>query len=537
MKPTPLSPDVQLIEFQQRGIADIVSAYENGHIGVVLRGGTGIGKMYMKALTIRTMLEKDMLNVPEGSVWPFPVLWLAPKSVKEQTKEVIQKCGIAHVVQVMSYGEIKASVGTAIFLDYITVLLPGGQPHIKPVWKPMFVPALLVCDEMQKLKNITSMITSVVTECPQRVKWLGASATPWQRVADARCTLIRCGAVCRPYNNFPAKDNNVAQILAAIASPRHPNDYSPSSVQRLRDTLDPYIVEMKNVRFKFATKTVFKEVGFRNAEQAAAYADAHGEYVREMAKKGKSGGTGLLVAIAKFKEKAEFLRYQQMAETAFEAATKQNKQVLIGVNYLNTARGIWTHIVKVLHVSPAKIAFIVGGQTEKARQQQVTNFQTGVADYIVVTTTSGGVGISLHHDRASTKPRHVVIPLPWSAIDLVQFLGRGHRLTSQSATTQEIIAIANTVETSRVVPKLKLKVKCISKSVTAKEQFCTLFEDAERPDEEAKAIDEEIAEEVETERHVGEVEKEDEASDDTDSITGEGLSNQEDDEAMPTTYR
>jgi len=524
----PILPSVQLIDWQQRAVEEIVDKlYGNtNYQGVVLRGSTGLGKMYIAALAIRRMVDEGKLVLPAGSITPFPVLWLCPKSVKIQTNRVLKECGIFHLCLVMSYGELKAKLGTDLFLEYVTTI-ENGQPVIKPVWKHSFLPAIVKCDEIQKLKNRGAMITSVMCACPSSVKWLGASATPWQRVSDARCSLIRTAATPKPYYYFPANYKNVEAITHSIASPKHPDEYSPSSVERLRESLEPWIVELKGVRFKYPSSTKCKVIQFKTSEQRTQYENAYLEYLEELRKANKNtehGSMAILVAMQKFRQKAEFLRYAQLAERGYEAVTQSGKQVIFGVNFIDTARGIWTHLVKVLGVPKERISFIVGGQTEKARQLAVDNFQQGKSDYIVVTTTSGGVGISLHHDRASTKPRHVVIPLPWSAIDLVQFLGRGHRLTSLSPTTQDMLLFADTIETQKVMPVLERKVKCISKSVTAKEQFSTLFERSAGDDIDREESDK-IAEIVETDAHKGDT---DNGIDDSEEgITGEGLENQE----------
>jgi hypothetical protein len=181
-----------------------------------------------------------------------------------------------------------------------------------------------------------------------------------------------------------------------------------------------------------------------------------------------------------------------------------------------------------------RVGFVVGGQNQNERQRMVDEYQDGKLDIILITVRSGGVGLSLHHDRPTTKPRHVVTPIPWSAIDLVQFLGRGHRLTSLSPTTQESLLYNNTVETEKVFPVLKNKVKCLSKCVTAKEQFCTLFE-PENEDVNMEESDE--INEAETEQR--EANKSENVDDvDSGNESGyEGLESVDGELPLPTSYR
>ena len=95
---------------------------------------------------------------------------------------------------------------------------------------------------------------------------------------------------------------------------------------------------------------------------------------------------------------------------------------------------------------------------------------------MLLTVAAGGVGISLHHEdtHANAKPRHIILPPTWSAIDLIQCVGRSHRLTSCSNTLQEVIWYKGTIE-ERVAAVVRNKVACINKAVTAKEQWSSLF--------------------------------------------------------------
>jgi hypothetical protein len=136
-------------------------------------------------------------------------------------------------------------------------------------------------------------------------------------------------------------------------------------------------------------------------------------------------------------------------------------------------RKVYTELVK-LGLSKDKIAFIIGGQTPTKREAQRQLFQTGKADVMLFTMRSGGVGISLHHDTEQGRPRHIIIPPTWSAIDLVQALGRGHRITSISDTTQDVVWYKDTIE-EKVCARVEAKLDCINASVGARENWVNVF--------------------------------------------------------------
>lgn len=518
---TARSPNILYYKWQEDASAEIVQKFKDGKKGVVLIGGTGNGKMYVKAHALAMMLQQNLLKVPDGSMFPFPILWLTPKAAKIQTMRVLQDYGILHHCMVMSYGQIKRKLGTAIFIDFINVI-ENGQEVTRVVWKGHSLPSIIVCDEVQKLKNPDSIISIVVRYAPENILWLGASATPWQRVVDARTALERCQVVTRKHNILPATKRTAPSILSSIAYPRSPLDYSPAAVERLREALDEHIVELKNVRYKFPAITRCISIQFKTQAQRDAYEDAYQEYLRECREKGKNTNHGWMqrnVAMLKFRQKAEILRCDHIAEHAIDA-TKKGKAVIIGSGFVDTLRGVWTHL-RNGGINPNRIAFIVGGQSEKERQRMVDEFNDGVRDIMLLTVTAGGVAISLHHNKKHTKPRFVILPPTWSAIDLVQVLGRGHRLTSLSPTEQIILWYGGTIE-DKVKATVERKMKCIRKSVIAKEQFSDIFEKARELTEQEER---ESAEEWEQNKQHDEANGNEDISDN--EITGEGLENVE----------
>lgn len=527
-KPGPRVKDGLLeYEWQLTAAQEIATAFQSGHRGVVLRGGTGVGKEHIKCEAMLRMIEMGLITPPENSANPLPFLWLCPKNMKITAQRVLKQYGLLNMTLVMTYGAIKAKDGTDIFIKYEDAVI-NGEPDIVPVWNGFMRPKVILCNEIQKLKNPSSMISKVIRYAPDDVWWIGDSATPWQRVSDARTTIERVGAITK-FNALPATRATAPAILRDIAWPKHPDDYSPSAVERLRHNLEPYIVEIKNVRFKHPARTRCESIPFRSTEHRALYEAAYQEYLEECRKQGKGTPQGIRarwVAQQKFQQKAELLRAEDIVEYALKAIAN-NRQVLVGSNYVETLRQCWRIAVKKYGLSPDKIGFIVGGQSDNERQKMIDDYQEGKTLLIFVTMQSGGAGISLHHDRPTTRPRTVILPPTWSAIDLVQILGRAHRLTTISSTEQIILWYGGTVE-DKVKAVVEKKLKCITKSVTAKEQFSSVFERAS--DEDLEEESDSINEVLESDKHKNDTDNNvDEADSD---VTGEGLDNVE----LPTQY-
>lgn len=84
-------------------------------------------------------------------------------------------------------------------------------------------------------------------------------------------------------------------------------------------------------------------------------------------------------------------------------------------------------------------------QTAQERQSIIDGFQMDRQKIILVSLSAGGAGISLHDDRGNG-PRSSLISPSYSAIDIVQAVGRIWRAGSHSAAVQRIIYAAGTIE-------------------------------------------------------------------------------------------
>ena len=83
-----------------------------------------------------------------------------------------------------------------------------------------------------------------------------------------------------------------------------------------------------------------------------------------------------------------------------------------------------------------RVARIVGGQSASARRENLEGFQAGEFDVICVTTSAGGVGITL--TAASTG---VFLQRPWSYVEASQAEDRLHRIGSEVHESVDIIDI------------------------------------------------------------------------------------------------
>ena len=134
----------------------------------------------------------------------------------------------------------------------------------------------------------------------------------------------------------------------------------------------------------------------------------------------------------------------------------------------------------------------LGSQSKEERQREIDKFQSGRSLYCLYTFRAGGVGLSLHHTDELSKVKvrkhkngyavvddihnvpvrqriNFVAPT-YSAIELVQGLGRTPRLTSLSDSPQVMVFYRNTIEDS-VARIVSQKLRCLSKVVRTREKW------------------------------------------------------------------
>lgn len=134
----------------------------------------------------------------------------------------------------------------------------------------------------------------------------------------------------------------------------------------------------------------------------------------------------------------------------------------------------------------------LGPQSLQERQIEIDNFQSGKTLFCLYTFKAGGVGLSLHHTdelvkykvkrkesgyaieedipNCPTRPRKNIVAPTYSAIELVQGLGRCPRLTSLSDTEQTLLFYAGTIE-DEIADIVSEKLRCLSYVVRMKESW------------------------------------------------------------------
>jgi len=102
---------------------------------------------------------------------------------------------------------------------------------------------------------------------------------------------------------------------------------------------------------------------------------------------------------------------------------------------------------------------ITGKINKKEVQKNIEMFQNDKERIIICNIKAGGIGISLHDINGIYQRISLISPC-YSAVDLVQVLGRIHRAGSKSIAIQKLIFCAGTVE-EEINKKVQKKIQNI----------------------------------------------------------------------------
>jgi superfamily II DNA or RNA helicase len=133
-----------------------------------------------------------------------------------------------------------------------------------------------------------------------------------------------------------------------------------------------------------------------------------------------------------------------------------NFSVAVFVNFADTLEQLSTHYKTKCCIHGKQ----VGNKGEEERRKAIDDFQANKSRLIICNIQAGGVGISLH-DIHGGHPRVGIICPTWSALALVQVLGRIHRAGAMSMAMNFLIYAANTIE-EKVFEKVVSKIENIN---------------------------------------------------------------------------
>ena len=145
--------------------------------------------------------------------------------------------------------------------------------------------------------------------------------------------------------------------------------------------------------------------------------------------------------IMKARRQSELLKVPAMVSW-IEDMYDEGASPVVFINFRETLEAIEKRLDSAKY--SGKIAKIVGGQTQKQRDNEIEQFQSDTKRICLVMVAAGSASVSLH-DLNGNYPRSTLINPSYSAINTLQALGRCHRANGKTPVIQRFF-FANGVE-------------------------------------------------------------------------------------------
>ncbi len=196
-------------------------------------------------------------------------------------------------------------------------------------------------------------------------------------------------------------------------------------------------------------------MGSNEPKMQAVYENMESEIAR-LNERAEGYRNHVFAVLMKARRESELLKvplFVEMIEDLFD----ENKSVVIFLNFTETIEAVANRLAKKYR---PHIGYIVGGQSENARQNDIDNFNSDKKRIMITQISAGGVGVSLHDLNGKFSRASIVSP-NFSAFQLVQALGRIWRTGGLTKVYQRIVYAANTIE-ERACRRVQFKINSLA---------------------------------------------------------------------------
>ena len=390
-----------------------------------------------------------------GTGKTYVAAWLA-KNLNSPVVIVCPKVVIPSWTKVLSYFGIKAHC----LINY-EKLMRGNTEHLNfkdgkdngPSDYVINFPknSLVILDEVHKCKSATSknsdfliklkmdgykslLLSATAATNPLEMKAFGF-ATTLHNLVSYRQFITSSGAYAGRYGGFQI-DLQSQKTVEAMSNIHNTlfNLYKVSSrmTRKMFDKIFPDNHVMADC-FDMGTNTdKINRVYLQMEAEMAALEESSINYSQHH-----------FAIMTKARRMAELLKVPTMVEM-IEDWYDEGISPVVFVNFTDTVEAIEKQLAKNSKFD-GKIARIVGGQSDKVRQNDIELFQSDVKRIMIANLAAGNAGVSLH-DLIGNHPRGSIISPSYSAINLLQALGRIHRAEGKTKCIQKVMFAAGTIE-------------------------------------------------------------------------------------------
>jgi superfamily II DNA or RNA helicase len=423
-----MNTDSLLVPQREHAVNMLNSIYLNGVAADLSE--TGTGKTYVAAWVAK------QLNVP--------LVVICPKVVRKAWGEVLANFGIKANVIINYEKLVRGNTEHLTFKNDNHDYVENYQIHF-----PM--DALVILDETHKCKALKSKNSNMLVALKQQgYKLFLLSATAATNPIEMRsfgyATLLHN---LYGFKTF-LKDCNVSINRYGAFHVDMENNLTRSSMRNMHNVLFNQLKVAGRM-----TRKMFGNIFPDNRVKAEAFdmgantdkinrvyemMEAELDALEESSSNYKQHQFAIMTKARRMAELLKVPTIVEMIEDLFDEGVSP----VVFVNYTETVEAINKKLAQKNKFNN-KVAFIVGGQSNKARDNDIADFQSNVKKIMIANLSAGNAGISLH-DLNGEFPRHSIISPSFSAIHMIQSLGRIHRAEGKSPCMQTIMFASDTIE-------------------------------------------------------------------------------------------
>lgn len=411
----------RLYTWQQAHAEKVLAALRKDGI-VVDASETGTGKTFIALWSAKE--------------YGHPVFIVAPKAVLSKWKELSADIGIVPL-GIMNVERLKRSKFTAkVGSSYVWTLPPGVLVIFDEIHQAGGVKTanalILYATRAAKLPVIG--LSATVANSPLRLRALGYllglfpdwyKFYPWALHHGAEEIAMRVWRNGQPQFIKTIQFVPEHKVAQEGVSRIHEEIFTNSRGFRLRSGESPGFPE---------NRIVVERIAFDKTSEISK------NYV-EIQKKISENGKLVVSQIIALRQQIELLRIPDLSEMVRDLSEEHS--VVVFLNFRESVKRLENAIhEKTDHTF--RVSLIVGDQKEEVRETERLFFQRNESRICLCTFGAGGLGLDLHD--LNGRPRISILNPTWSAVQMVQALGRIHRAGSLSPAVQKLIYAAGTVE-------------------------------------------------------------------------------------------
>jgi superfamily II DNA or RNA helicase len=370
------------------------------------------------------------------------VVVLCPKSVQKNWFDTLKSFGIDNPIVMTIEKLVRGKT------EYYTFgpLMDYFSRSAKQYWKSSDINvnfpsnSLVIMDEVHKCKgkyslNAESLIA--IKNAGHKLLMLSASAATnvTEMKAFGYVTALHNGL---GFNNF-CKDNGVDFNRFGVATWDANLKKCKEGMVRIHNTLFDTLgcasrMNRKDFGDIFPDNQVIADgfdIGSNTDKLKEVYNDMEAE-LSQLDESSMQYSEHHFAIIMKARRQSELLKVPAMVSW-IEDMYDEGVSPVVFINFRETLEAIQKRLDNSKY--SGKIAKIVGGQTQKQRDNEIEQFQSDTKRICLVMIAAGAAGVSLH-DLIGNYPRHTLINPSFSAINILQSLGRCHRANGKTPVIQ-----------------------------------------------------------------------------------------------------